>query len=129
MKLLWIEDNFEVLKGLLLPLKKEGISITTAATYDAAEEAIMNASLFDIIVLDLLMPKDHPDSLDIVGLHFAKKLRKAAPKIPILVLTVLRNSRIEDKLEELDIEVLHKGTLNPLDLCQKIRSLVESKEK
>jgi CheY-like chemotaxis protein len=87
MKLLWIEDDFLILDGLLAPLKKEGVAITTAADYNSAKEAINQAKSFDVAIVDLIIPHDHQEINEPLGLNLVELLHQNAPDLPIMVLT------------------------------------------
>ena len=73
-------------------MRREGYEVTSADNGETALEEI-EGGLYDIIVLDVMMPK-----MD--GYDVAKKARAAGIKTPILMLTA--KSELDDKVEGLD---------------------------
>lgn len=128
MKLLWIEDDFLLLDGLLAPLKREGVTITTVADYKSAQEAMESASNFDIAIVDLIIPHDQPEPSEPLGLSLVEQLKETAPDLPIMVLTVIRDKDIDIRLEKLGVHIMHKGAVLPSILCEKVREIVEQRK-
>jgi len=79
MKLLIVEDEARMIELLRKGLAEEGHLITCAS--DGAEGlALAKAYEFDVIILDVMMPK-------LSGYDLAKRLREEKVKTPILMLT------------------------------------------
>lgn len=76
--LLIVDDDQRIRDLLARYLKDQGYRTTTARDVPAAR-ATMNGLVFDLIVLDVMMP-------GVTGMEFAKELREAS-EIPILMLT------------------------------------------
>jgi DNA-binding response OmpR family regulator len=91
-RLLVIEDERKVLRGLERGLRAEGYDVATASTGAAGLELAMNQS-FDCLVLDLLLPGRG-------GLQILSDLRRAGRTVPVLVLTACDG--IEDRVTGLD---------------------------
>ncbi|MCR5753391.1 MAG: response regulator transcription factor [Acetatifactor sp.] len=85
--ILVVEDDINTQKLICAVLKRGGYHTTTAA--DGVEAlARMEKQVFDLIVLDLMMP--HMD-----GYELCSQLREAGDNIPILMVTA--NQEISDK--------------------------------
>jgi DNA-binding response OmpR family regulator len=91
-RLLVIEDERKVLRGLERGLRAEGYDVATASNGAAGLELAMNQS-FDCLVLDLLLPGRG-------GLQVLSELRRAGRTLPVLVLTACDG--IEDRVTGLD---------------------------
>jgi DNA-binding response OmpR family regulator len=91
-RVLIIEDERKVLRGLAEGLRAEGYEVATAATGDAGYQLALTQH-FDCVVLDLMLP-GRP------GLQVLTDLRKAGKTVPVLILTA-RDS-IEDRVTGLD---------------------------
>jgi two-component system copper resistance phosphate regulon response regulator CusR len=91
-RILVVEDERKVLRGLERGLQAEGYDVVAAAT---GEEGLQQATaqLFDCIVLDLLLP-----GLD--GLQVLGDLRRGGNKVPVLILTA--RDAVEDRVIGLD---------------------------
>lgn len=93
MKLLIIEDDKDLSSALQRVLKIEKYDVDAA--YDGVEGLdYINSSEYDLIIMDVMMPK-----LD--GLSLVKQLRTEGNKTPVLMLTA--RSMIDDKIMGLDM--------------------------
>jgi DNA-binding response OmpR family regulator len=91
-RVLVIEDERKVLRGLQQGLQREGYEVITAAT---GEEGLQKAAseTFDCLVLDLMLPGRD-------GLEVLAELRRAGKTTPVLILTA--RDAIEDRVTGLD---------------------------
>ncbi len=84
-RILLVEDEPNIARGLLFNLEEEGYGVTHVTT---GEEALEEAkrSAFALVVLDLMLP-------GLGGLEVCRRLRRADPRIPILILTALSDEK------------------------------------
>jgi len=89
-RILVVEDESHIAQGLRFNLEAEGHAVEVAASgEDALQRMLANRELFDLMVLDVMLPgKD--------GFTVASELRRQQNFIPILMLTA--RSRPEDVL-------------------------------
>ncbi len=80
-RILIVEDDRAVARGLEFGLSKEGFSVTVASTGQQALE-IAHSQELDLVLLDLRLP-------DISGYDVCKQLRAEGKRMPILILTAL----------------------------------------
>jgi len=93
MRVLVVDDSERVRKTLATGLRAHGMAVETAA--DGAEAlAMLNGLRFDIVVLDLMMPR-----LD--GTQVLKALKGRAEKPRILVLSA--RDQVQDRVEALNL--------------------------
>ena len=92
MKVLLAEDEKRMNRALTELMRQEGYEVTSV---EDGEDALceIEGGLYDIIVLDVMMPYMN-------GFDVAKKARAAGIKTPILMLTA--KSELDDKVEGLD---------------------------
>jgi two-component system KDP operon response regulator KdpE len=97
LKIMVIDDDPDLLRGLGIRLISEGYCVTVAATAHSALDSVLRAEP-DLILLDLGLPDDD-------GLQVLKRLKgiQAAAGIPVIVI-----SARDDSCEE---EVLAAGAL------------------
>lgn len=93
MKILIIEDDQLLQKGLYKALSAEGYVCELAETAKQAD-LLMNSYAFSIAILDLGLP-------DYDGLQLLGKWRKQHNSVPVLILTA--RDTIEDRVEGLDL--------------------------
>ncbi len=93
MKILVVEDEPKLNKGLVQGLKARGYAVDFA--FDGEEgERMARVNEYDFLILDVMMPKRN-------GLEVCRNLRAAGMQMPILFLTA--KDAVEDRIEGLDI--------------------------
>jgi DNA-binding response OmpR family regulator len=78
-KILLVEDEKHLAKGLSYNLEKEGYQVTVAEDGLAALDCLREDS-FDMMILDLMLPK-------LGGMEVVKKVRETNIRFPVLMLT------------------------------------------
>ena len=119
MRLLLIEDDRRIVTALSRHLKAEGYAVDVAADGETGEE-LAYVSSYDVIVLDLMLPKQD-------GWTTCGNLRRAHVLTPILMLTALDD--YSDRIKGLDegaddylVKPFHIG-----ELLARLRALVRRK--
>lgn len=93
MKILIVEDEIKLNKALKTGLERKGFAVDSA--FDGEEgERLAKWNEYDVIVLDIMMPKRD-------GIEVCKNIRAAGKKMPIIMLTA--KDTVEDKVTGLDI--------------------------
>lgn len=92
MRILVVEDNTKIAQNIKTILEHHSFSVDTAGDGEAGER-MASAAPYDVIVLDILLPKKD-------GLTVCKNLRQKEVNTPILMLTAL--GELEDRVEGLD---------------------------
>ena len=78
-KILWVDDEVELLKPHILFLKAKGYEVDTCNNgYDAIEMAA--AESYDLIILDEMMP-------GITGLETLPRIKEIRPTTPVIMVT------------------------------------------
>jgi DNA-binding response OmpR family regulator len=93
MRILVVEDHPALGDGIVKALKQAGYAVDLAVDGEAANDCL-RADLFDMLVLDLNLPK-----LD--GLAVLKQLRGQGDNLPVVILTA-RND-VSDRIRGLDL--------------------------
>jgi two-component system copper resistance phosphate regulon response regulator CusR len=92
MRILVVEDEPPIARTIRRALTEAGYSADEA--HDGEEGLRLGQTYpYDLVILDLLLPKRH-------GLSVLRELRAAKPALPILVLTAL--DQLEEKVDGLD---------------------------
>ncbi len=91
-RVLIVEDEEHLAAGLRFNLEAEGYDAVVAGSGEAAMEALLAASGFDLVVLDVMLP-------GIDGFEVVKRLREAGNYMPVLMLTA--RGQAEDVLRGL----------------------------
>jgi len=93
MRLLVVEDETELLDAIAEGLRDNYFTVDTALNGSEALHKIRVEETYDIIVLDIMLPK-------IDGVSLLKKIRNEGYKMPVLMLTA--RDGIGDKVQSLD---------------------------
>jgi len=117
---LLIVDDDQRIRDLLARYLNDNGFRTTAAKDVATARATMSGLVFDLIVLDVMMP-------GVNGLDFARELRKASD-IPILMLTA--RGETDDRIEGLEVGVDDYITkpFEPRELLLRINNVLKRME-
>lgn len=82
--ILLVEDDKSVASFIKKGLTEEGFNVSVATTAAAAAQMV-NESVYDIIILDIMLPDKN-------GIEFCQNIRHSGVKTPILFLTALSTS-------------------------------------
>ena len=92
-RVLVVEDDAAILKGLVDNLRGEGYSVESARDGHAAG-ALLAAGKFDLVLLDVMLPGQ-------TGFELCLKLRERGDRVPILMLTA--RGEETDRIHGLDL--------------------------
>ena len=93
MRILIAEDDQVLADGLLRTLRASGAAVDHVANGTEADAALMTSQEFDLIILDLGLPKMH-------GLEVLKRLRARGNNLPVLILTAADS--VDERVKGLD---------------------------
>lgn len=124
LKILWIEDDAKILMGLVRPLENDGHKIIIAEDEKDSLKLIKQSD-FDLILLDIIIPtgiKGDNGNFTLVGMRLLETLLiKMKIKTPIIVLSVVRDNEIIEKMYKMGVKnFLPKGTYLPSKLKKEI---------
>ncbi len=123
MRILIVEDEAALAKGLKFNFEQEGYEVTLVGDGPAALEAFQaDPAEVDLIMLDLMLP-------GMSGYETCREIRKLDADVPILVLSARTLS--EDKEKALDCEsdqYLTKPFALP-ELLSRVRNLIERRKR
>ena len=80
MRILIAEDDHVLADGLMRSLRAAGAAVDHVSTGSEAEAALLTSQEFDLLILDLGLPRLH-------GLDVLKNLRARGSNLPVLILT------------------------------------------
>ena len=119
-KILWADDEIDLLKPQLLFLKQKGYEVITVTNgYDAIEEYEENNDI-DIVFLDESMP-------GLTGLETLSKIKTLNPRLPIVMIT---KNEEEDVMEEAigsQITDYLIKPVNPHQILLTLKKIVDNK--
>ena len=93
MRILIAEDDGILADGLLRALRGTGAAVDHVANGTEADAALMTSKAFDLLILDLGLPRMH-------GLEVLRKLRARGSSLPVLILTAADS--VDERVKGLD---------------------------
>ena len=94
MRILIAEDDRVIADGLLRALRASGATVDHVASGTEADAALMTNKEFDLLILDLGLPKMH-------GLEVLRRLRARGSSLPVLILTAADS--VDERVKGLDL--------------------------
>ena len=128
LRVLLLEDEEILAKGLPTLLKDEGIDITGTESINEALELYSKGN-FDVVLLDIMMPPaDNMDAekLDygrITGVEVARRMKIVDPNIPIVAFTVLSDPEIREEMREAGIRAIINKPAEINEIINKLREV------
>ena len=114
--ILCVDDDDKIRELLKVFLKKNNFYVSTAQSVDKANK-LLNLFSFDIIVLDIMMPK-------ISGTEFLNNFRKENVNTPVIMLTANSQLNIKTKSYNLGCDDYLSKPFEPLELILRIKKLL-----
>ena len=119
-KILWVDDEVELLKPHVLFLKQKGYEVDTCNNgYDAIDMAAEGS--YDLIILDEMMP-------GMTGLETLPKIKEARPTTPVIMVTKSEEENIMDKAIGSKIADYLIKPVNPNQVLLPIKKNVHSQQ-
>ena len=114
--ILCVDDDDKIRELLKVFLRKNNFYVSTAQSVDKANK-LLNLFIFDIIVLDIMMPK-------ISGTEFLNNFRKENVNTPVIMLTANSQLNIKTQSYNLGCDDYLSKPFEPLELILRIKKLL-----
>ena len=111
-----VEDDPSVRDVVEMVLERAGYAVTSAADGPAALQQAADATTFDLVVLDLMLP-----GLD--GFEVCRRLRRTSA-VPVLVLTARADTADLVTALEVGADDYVTKPFEPLDLVERVNALL-----
>ncbi len=119
-KILWVDDEIDLLKPHILFLKKRGYEVAICNNgYDAIE--MFTEDSYDLVILDEMMP-------GMTGLETLPKIKELRPDTPVIMVTKSEEENIMDKAIGSKIADYIIKPVNPNQVLLSIKKFVHSEE-
>ena len=119
-RILWVDDEIDLLKPHILFLKGKGYDVETANNaYDAID--LVASHPFDLIILDEMMP-------GMTGLETLPKIKEIRPTTPVIMVTKSEEENIMDKAVGSKIADYLIKPVNPNQVLLSIKKNVHSQQ-
>ena len=114
--ILCVDDDDKIRELLKVFLRKNNFSVSTAQSVGDAKK-LLNLFIFDIIVLDIMMPK-------ISGTEFLNTFRKENVNTPVIMLTANNQLNIKTQSYDLGCDDYLIKPFEPMELILRINKLL-----
>ncbi len=119
-KILWADDEIEMLKPQLMFLEKRGYEVLTVSNgYDALEECEENNDI-DVVFLDESMP-------GITGLETLAKIKENNPLLPVVMITKNEAEHIMEEALGSQISDYLIKPVNPNQILLTLKKIIDNK--
>ena len=119
-KLLWVDDEIELLKAHVLFLEKKGYEVDTVTNgHDALDRCA--ECQYDLILLDENMP-------GISGLETLARIKELTPTVPVVMVTKSEEENIMDQAIGSKIADYLIKTVNPTQILLTLKKNIHQKE-
>ena len=118
-KLLWVDDEIDLLKPQVLFLEAKGHTVSTTNNGDSAIEMVQQES-FDVVFLDEQMP-------GLSGLETLTQIKRLSPSLPVVMITKSEEESIMDEAIGSQIADYLIKPVNPKQILLSIKKIVDKK--
>jgi len=119
-KILWADDEIDVLKPQLLFLEKKGYEVITVTNgYDAIEECQEDANI-DVVFLDESMP-------GITGLETLSRIKNMNPAMPVVMITKNEAESVMEEAIGSQISDYLIKPVNPNQILLTLKKIIDNK--
>ncbi|MFI3258585.1 MAG: PglZ domain-containing protein [Rikenellaceae bacterium] len=119
-KILWVDDEINLLKPHILFLNKRGYTVETCNNgYDAID--MVSQEYYDLVILDEMMP-------GMTGLETLPRIKEIRPDTPVIMVTKSEEENIMDKAIGSKIADYIIKPVNPNQVLLAIKKVVHSQE-
>ncbi|MBI5464833.1 MAG: response regulator [Ignavibacteriales bacterium] len=119
-KILWVDDEIDLLRAHLRLLEQKGYAVETATNGEDAIELVKEKS-FDLVFLDEMMP-------GLGGLQTLAEIKEASPQLPVVMVTKSEaESLMEEALGSKITDYLVKP-VNPSQILMACKKILEAKK-
>lgn len=119
-RLLWVDDEIELLRSQIIFLQEKGIEVTAAASGDEAI-ARVGAESFDLVLLDEMMPGRD-------GLSTLAEIKRLRPELPVIMATKSEREDLMDQALGYRIDDFLLKPLNPVQVLASCRRVLEGRK-
>ncbi|NJC27439.1 T9SS response regulator signal transducer PorX [Neolewinella antarctica] len=119
-KILWADDEIDLLKPQVLFLKKKGYEVTTVTNGHDALEELEGETEFDVVFLDESMP-------GLTGLETLSRIRTTDNVIPVVMITKNEAEHVMEEAIGSQIAGYLLKPVNPMQILLTLKTIVDEK--
>jgi CheY-like chemotaxis protein len=117
-KIMWVDDEIDLLRSHILFLEQKGFSVTAVSSGNEAVR-VLGADRYDIVLLDETMP-------GMSGLEILQKIKEIDPNIPIVMITKNDAEDLMDNAIGMKIDDYLLKPVNPLQIYSATKRILDA---
>ena len=121
MKILWLDDEIDLLKPHIMFLEEQGMRVI-GIDHPLKALEIAKSEDFDVILIDYKMPQ-------ISGIEFAREIKKLHPNVPLVLITMVQDKEVMDEAYSIDVFDYLVKPVQPSQILAVLRKLEKDKIK
>jgi len=115
MKVLWLDDEIELLRPHILFLEREGVNVV-GVSHPLTALDLVRKEFFDVILVDYRMPH-------VNGIDFAREIKRLHPNIPIVLITMAQEKDVMDEAFSIEVFDYLVKPVQPSQILAVLRKL------
>jgi CheY-like chemotaxis protein len=120
-KILWADDEIDMLKPHLIFLQSKGYDVVTATNgHDAVEIYLEQSSVIDVVFLDESMP-------GLTGLETLPKIKEINPAVPVVMITKNEAEHVMEEAIGSQISDYLIKPVNPNQILLTLKKIIDNK--
>jgi DNA-binding response OmpR family regulator len=120
-KILWADDEIDLLKPHLMFLTQRGYDVVTASNgHDAVETYLSEGSSIDVVFLDESMP-------GLTGLEVLQRIKEVNPVVPVVMITKNEAEHVMDEAIGSQISDYLIKPVNPNQILLTLKKIIDNK--
>jgi len=119
-RILWADDEIDLLKPQLFFLEKKGYDVTTVSNGYDALDVLQADNTIDVVFLDESMP-------GITGLETLEKIKENQPLLPVVMITKNEAENLMDTAIGSEIDDFLIKPVNPNQILLSLKKIVDNK--
>lgn len=140
-RILWIDDDYDIIQSMFYYVKKNGFKIDFAVSAHEGYIRLLNWQRYDMVVVDLILPiSNQQDSVPVVvqnwktngenghvGINLIKwMILEQKIQCPVVIFSIVPNPVAVYGIENLNIAgQIQKESLTPMDLKDQIFNILK----
>ena len=120
-KILWVDDEIDMLKPHIIFLEQRGYAVSTATSGEAALEDVRGGGSYDLILLDEMM-------VGLDGLSTLEELKEIDPSVPVVMVTKSEEEELMNDALGRRIDDLLIKPVKPTQVLLAIKRLLDGRK-
>lgn len=127
MKIVWIDDDIEIIDPVIQPLVQQGHEISKIRTIRKALDSVETLRTCDLVLMDMILPPGawDEDVGDHLGVALLRRLREEHDvATPVIVFSVVDPNKVKEQLDPLNVAKYVRKPALPSELKRAVDAVL-----